>query len=110
MGNSNTKLDQALRDLIEAFRGIREKLDEKHGEDEDAFEGAIMEVLEASIENAIEEEDISSHAFAEMLDLLTEALEQYDPAAFDDADEDEYDADDDSEYDVDDDIDLDEDE
>lgn len=108
MGNSYTKLDQALKDLIEAFRGVQGELDEKHGEDEDAYEDAVIEVLETSIETALEEEDISSHTFAEMLDLLTEALEQYDPAAFEGSAEEDYDADEEVEYDLDDDIDLDE--
>ena len=100
MANSYVKLDQALKDLIEAYVEVEEELEAKHGEDEEAYTHAVMEVLETSIEGAVEEQDSSTGAFATILSMLTEALEQLDPSAFEDEDADydldevEYDADD----------------
>ena len=42
----STKLDQALRDLIEAFTELEEELDEKYGDDEDTYSTAVIEGLE----------------------------------------------------------------
>ena len=108
---AKSKLDQALSDLIEAYVALESELDEKHGDDEDSFATALVEVLETSIEAAIENQDVSTTVFASMLSTFTEALEQLDPSAFENEGEDdeEYESDD-SDYDVDDDeIDLDDD-
>ncbi len=92
MANSTSKLDQALMDLIEAYSEIASGLAEKHGEDEDALNNALVEVLETSIDSAVEEQGFNTSQFASMLSCLTEALEQIDPSAFEDEDEDyEYD-------------------
>lgn len=116
MANSYTKLDQALKDLVEAFSGVEEELTEKHGEDEEALAHAVLEAVETSVEGALEEHDYSSSSFASLLSVLTEALEQLDPAAFEeegaeyDMSEVEYDIDDSDIDDADlDDVDLDED-
>ena len=93
MANSYQKLDQALKDLVESYAEIETELEEKHGDDEEALSHALIEALETSIEGALEEHDYSSANFAGVLSLLTEALEQLDPAAFEDSSEDdeEYD-------------------
>lgn len=100
MVSSFKKLDQALRDLIEAYTELEEEISSKTGDDEDAFSSAIIETLETSMESAIEEHDFSTAGFAAVLSNLTEALQELDPAAFEDDDE-EGGADDDEEYDVD---------
>lgn len=112
MADSYAKLDQAIKDLVEAYAELEEDATEKHGEDEEAFGSAIVEALETSIEGAMEEYDISSAAFASLLSVMTEALEQIDPAAFeggsseeeeddDNGDDDDVDYDDDGDYDED---------
>lgn len=99
MADSFTKLDQALKDLIEAYSALEEEFDEKYGEDEDAFSSAMIEALETSIENAIDEQDSSTSVFATVLSSLSEALEQLDPAAFEESEEEEEE---DEDYDLDD--------
>lgn len=89
MSNAYVRLDQALRDLIEAYTEIEAELEDKFGGDEDSFSHAVIEALEAAIEGAIEEQDISTVSLAGVFANLTEALEQLDPSAFDD-DEDDY--------------------
>ena len=91
MTNAYTRLDQALRDLIEAYTEIEEELESKHADDEDSFAHAMIEALEGAIESSIEERDVTTNAMAAILSNLTEALEQLDPAAFDEdsSDEDE---------------------
>lgn len=104
MPSSTKKLDQALIDLASAYSELETQLTEKHGDDQEALAGALVEVLEAAIDTALEEEGISTGRFASMLTAVTEALEQIDPSAFDEGGEEEY------EYDIDDsDIDLDDD-
>lgn len=93
MANTYTKLDQALKDLIEAYNELEEEVGEKYEDDEDAYAHAIIEALETSVESAIEEHDSSTTQFATILSNLTEALEQLDPSAFDE-DESEYGLDD----------------
>ena len=53
MAKSFSKLDQALKDLIEAYGQIEEEYSDKFAEDEESYSAAIMEVLETSIESAI---------------------------------------------------------
>lgn len=104
MASSYAKLDQALKDLIEAYTELDEVIEKKYGEDEDAFSHAIIEALETSIESALEEHDTSTNTFATILSSLTEALEQLDPSAFEDEDADyemEEADDEDAEYDID---------
>ncbi len=110
MAHKSSKFHQALIDLIEAYSQIEDVATEKHGDDESAANSAILEVLETSIESAIEEQDASTSFLASMLSSLSEALEQIDPSAFEESDEDydEYEAED-SDIDLDeDDDDLDE--
>jgi hypothetical protein len=109
MADSYAKLDQAIKELVEAYAELEEDATEKHGEDEEAFGSAIVEALETSIEGAMEEYDISSGAFASLLSVMTEALEQIDPAAFEGGSEEEEDDDSDDDVDYDDDSDYDED-
>ena len=90
MAKAYAKLDQSLKDLVEAFAEVETELEEKHGEDEEALSHAVIEALETAVEGALEEHDYSSSSFAGLLSLLTEALEQLDPAAFEDEGE-EYD-------------------
>lgn len=104
-----SKLDQALRDLIEAYAELEQELEEKCGEDEEAFGAAVIEALETSIESAIEDQESSSGFVAAVLSSLSEALEQIDPSAFegeegeeDEEEEYEMEDDDDADYDEDD--------
>ena len=95
MPNSYAKLDQALSDLIEAFSELEVELDEKCGEDEESYNSALIETVEAAIENALDEQDSSTGVVASILSSLTEALEEIDPSAFDDIEEEaDYDLDD----------------
>ena len=113
MANSLSKLNQALRDFIEAYIELHEDLDEKLGADEDSFNHAIVESLETTIDSALEEVDFSSTQLANMLSFISDALEQLDPSAFDqDEDDDGFDLGglDYGDNDDDDDIDLDEEE
>lgn len=106
MRSSSSKLDQALKDLIEAYVELDGQMNEKYEDDEDAYSAAMLEVLETSIEGALEDQDVETKSFANMLSYFSDALEQLDPVAFDDAtegEEEEYEGDDD-----DDDIDYDE--
>ena len=111
MASSFSKLDQALQDLIEGFTNLEAEISGKYAEDEDSYSHAIVEVLETSIESALEEHDVTTSTFALLLSSLMEALEQLDPLAFeDDEDSDDYDLDSvdvgDDDYDEDEDIDL----
>ncbi|MFN8389162.1 MAG: hypothetical protein U0136_02590 [Bdellovibrionota bacterium] len=90
MANTFSKLDQALKDLIEAYVELEGQLEEKHGDDEESMSHAMIEALETAVEGALEEHDYSSSNFAGVLSLITEALEQLDPAAFEEEGE-EYD-------------------
>lgn len=89
MANSYTKLDQALKDLVEAYTALEEELDEKFGEDEEAYSSALVEALETSVESAIDDQDSSTSAFATMLSNLTESVELLDPSAFEGESEEE---------------------
>jgi predicted transcriptional regulator len=90
MADSFGKLDQALRDLVEAYSNLVSELESKYGDDdEEAITTAIIEAVETSIEGAIDEQDSSTTEFAEMLSALSEALEQLDPSAFEEQGEEE---------------------
>ena len=84
MSNPHERLDNALKDLIEAYTEIEAVLEEKHGDDEDNFSHAIIEMLEGAIEAATEEQGLSTQALAAIFSNLNEALEQLDPSAFED--------------------------
>ncbi|MCC6953823.1 MAG: hypothetical protein IT290_06870 [Deltaproteobacteria bacterium] len=106
MGDSFAKLDQALKDLIEAYVALDEEMSGKYSDDNEAYNNAMTEVLETSIESALEEQDAETKYFANMITVLSDALESIDPVAFEDAltetdDDEEYsgDDDDDEEYD-----------
>lgn len=106
MGDSYIKLDQALKDLIEAYVDLDKEIALKNNDDEDAYSSAMIETLETSIESALEDQDVESKFFANMITFLSDALEQLDPVAFEDAitegADDEYESDDDDEIDYDD--------
>jgi len=70
--------------LLEAFSELEEEVEEKFGDDEDSFENAVIEMLETSLEQAIDDTGISTAVTASMLSSLSEALEQLDPDAFSD--------------------------
>ena len=89
MSNAYARLDQALKDLVEAYTEVEAELEDKYSDDEDSFSHAVIEALETAIESTIEEQDISTSALAGVFANMTEALEQLDPSAFDE-DEDEY--------------------
>ncbi len=93
MVKSFSKLDQALKDLVEAYAELESDLEAKHGEDEESLSAALIEALETGVEGALEEHDYSSSSFAGLLSMLTEALEQLDPAAFEgeESEDEEYD-------------------
>ena len=105
MVDSFAKLDQALKDLIEAYSELETELSGKFENDDEAFSTAVIEVLETSIEGALEEQDVETKAFANLLTLFSDALEQIDPVAFEDAVEEDEDAE--GEYEDDDDLDYD---
>ncbi|MCC6219779.1 MAG: hypothetical protein IT291_00905 [Deltaproteobacteria bacterium] len=91
MASTHAKLDEALSNLIEAYAELEEEIDQRFGDDEDAFEHKIIEVLETSIETALENQDASTNLFATIVSALSEALEQMDPTAFDEEEEDSID-------------------
>ena len=98
MGDSFAKLDQALKDLIEAYVALDTEISAKHSDDDEAYANAMTEVLETSIESALEEQDQETKFFANMITLLSDALESIDPVAFEDplgedSDDDDYTAD-----------------
>ena len=104
MSSAYARLDQAVKDLLDAYIEIDDELQSKHSEDEDSFSNAMIEALETSLESALEEHDISTGALAGIFSNFTEALEQLDPSAFDADEDDEYvveDVDDDIDDDVD---------
>ena len=87
MSNSISKIDQALSDLVEAFSELESEFSEKYGEDQDALDHALAEVLETSIDSALEEHDCTPGFFASLINALSEGLEQIDPSAFGDEDD-----------------------
>jgi predicted transcriptional regulator len=96
IADSFSKLDQALKDLVESYASLVSELENKHGEeDEEALSAAIIEAIETSIEGAIDEQDSSTSEFAELISALSEALEQLDPSAFNETSEEEEDEDED---------------
>ena len=101
MANTVSKLDQALRDLIEAYTELEGQLQEKYAKDVDTMSSALVEAFETAIDEAIDYQDSNTGKFAELVTYLQEGLEQLDPSAFEGGDEDEED-DDDSDYDLDD--------
>ena len=57
IADSFSKLDQALKDLVESYASLVTELENKHGEeDEEALSAAIIEAIETSIEGAIDEQ------------------------------------------------------
>lgn len=114
--DTNEKLSQAFMDLIDAYTLLEDELEEKYPDDEDAYAQSLVEGLESSIEAAIEEHGFNTNSFATIISVVTEALEQLDPSAFDEDDEmsSEYEMQDvdydDDEIDLDEDLDYDEDE
>lgn len=105
MAHSSSKLNQALIDLIEAFTALEEEMAEKFGDDEDSYAGALIETLESTVEAAIDEQEVSTNAVAGLLSSLSQALEQIDPSAFEEEEDEEgYEyASDDSDIDLEDD-------
>lgn len=109
--DKNEKLSQAIIDLIEAYSVLEDELEEKHPDDEDAYALSLVNAVETAIEAGIEEHGSNTSSFANLVSVMTEALEQLDPSAFDEDEEieEEYEMQD-IDYDEDDDLDLDEDE
>lgn len=93
----NTKLDQAFSELLQAFAELENELDKKFADDEEGFSTAILEAIESAIDTAIEDTDSSTGAVAQVLAAFTEALEEIDPSAFDEVEDDDED---DSDYDL----------
>lgn len=89
MTNAYSRIDQALRDLLEAYTEIEAELEKKFSDDEESYSHALIEALETAVESALEDQDISTSGMASVLSNLTEALEQLDPAAFEGGDDDE---------------------
>ena len=106
MTSSVAKLDQALTDLLEAFQGVEDEMDDRAGGDRKETKQSVIEALEGSIENSLDETSSSTENFAWLITALTEALQQLDPSAIEsnqDGDfaysEEDYDDDDDDEDD-----------
>ena len=87
---SAKNVEQALIDLLSAFSELEQDLEDIHADNEDSYNAAIVETLEAGIENAIEESDTSTSLAATLVSSLSEALETLDPSAFDDDAADEF--------------------
>jgi hypothetical protein len=87
MSTPYERLDQAMKDFIEAYLQIQDELETKHGDDEDSVANGVTESIETAIESALEEHDISTGSMATILSNMTEALESLDPSAFDDDEE-----------------------
>jgi len=86
---ANSKLETALIDLIEAYLELEEEFEGLHGDDEAAFEHAIVEAMETNLEIAIEETGATTEQFATLLGGMSEALEELDPSAFEGEEEEE---------------------
>ena len=84
MSKAAEKVDTALRELLEAFAELEQDLDEKHGDDEDAYQNILAETMEGSIETAVEESGTSTTLVATLISSLSDGLESLDPSAFDD--------------------------
>ena len=89
MSNAAEKIDIALKELLEAFSELEQDLDEKHGDDEDAYQSLLAETFESSIETAVEESGTSTTLVATLVSSLSEGLEALDPSVFED-DSDDY--------------------
>lgn len=85
--DKNEKLSQAIIDLIEAYSMLEDALEEKHPDDEDAYSQSLIDAVETAIDTGIEEHGSNTSAFAGLVSVMTEALEQLDPSAFDEDDE-----------------------
>lgn len=110
MDNPYSRLNQALRDLVESYSEIEDELEQKFTEDEDSFASAVIEALEGALESAVDELGVSTNELAGVVANITEALEQLDPSAFDEDENDDYVMEDVNgleDYDMDDDEDLD---
>lgn len=83
MSTPYERLDEAMRDLIGAYMQIQDKLETEHGDDEDSIAHGLTEALETALESGLEEHDVNTSAMASMLSNTTDALEQLDPSAFD---------------------------
>lgn len=101
------RLEQAFSELIQAFIALEEQMEKKYADDDDAYSSAVIESVESAIDSALEEQEISTSSIAQMLAVFTEALEEVDPAAFEDIGEDDEDEDSDD-YDLDEDDELEE--
>jgi len=84
MSRAAEKVDGALRDLLEAFAELEQDLDEKHGDDEDAYQSLLAETMEGSIEAAVEDSGTSTTLVATLISSLSDGLESLDPSVFDD--------------------------
>lgn len=91
MSGATPKLEQSLRDLLEAFVLLEEEVEEKFGDDELSYAAALIETLEPAIESAVEDVDVSTSSMAALIDALSEALESLDPTAFENEDEENLD-------------------
>ena len=108
MAKTLAKLDQALQDLFTAYNEIELELNEKFTDEEEVANG-LIEILETSIDSAMDDTDTTSNVVAMILSNMSDALEQIDPAAFEGG-EDEEEDEDEEEYEIDDVDDLEEDE
>lgn len=104
MSNVIGKLDQAFKDLVEAFAELESQCFEKYENDEENYNSTIVEAIETCIEGALDECDVDTSVVATLLTACSEALENIDPEAFSeqDGDDDDYASDDDEEEDEDD--------
>ena len=90
MASSVSKLDQAMKDLLDAYISLEDQVDANHSEDDDAFSSAILEALEIAIESALDKMEVPSQTMAALVSAMSEALEQLDPSAFDDEDDGDF--------------------
>lgn len=84
MSSIAEKVDLALKELLEAFAELEQDLDEKHGDDEDAYQSILAETMEGAIESGVEESGTSTSLVATLISSLSEGLESLDPSVFED--------------------------
>ena len=87
MSASNSKFDQALRDLLISYNELEDEISAKFGGDDGDFGSAISETIEASLDTAIDDSATETIQAARLATLLLGAVESLDPDAFEEVDE-----------------------
>ena len=86
MADEIAKLEAQLKDFAEVYKSVRAKLCVQHGDDDDAVDSAMVEILTSAMESVIDELEFDTADLATFAGCLMEAVEVLDPSAFDDED------------------------